>query len=132
MQDIHRVPLQPFGRVDRAEDQVIVVEVGRSGKVLRRVRWVERQLSKKCLSIAEASGNVLQLLKIAQSCRHVVVCSLQQRLIHDADAVDLFRKRRGFAGGEVSKQLDQLPPDIDDAGGHFGTGPGGEIAVGSR
>ena len=44
-EDVHAVPLESLGRMDRREHEVILVEVGCSGQVGARLWWVERQLA---------------------------------------------------------------------------------------
>ena len=48
------VPFETFGGVDGAEDEVVVVELGRAGEVGARLRRVERELGRELLEARRA------------------------------------------------------------------------------
>ena len=45
--DVHDVPLAAFGGVDRAQDQVVLVQQRRAGQVAGGRRRIERQLAQE-------------------------------------------------------------------------------------
>ena len=49
----HHVPFQPLGRMDRAEDQVVVVQQRRAGEILGAFRRVEGQFGQQRLPVGE-------------------------------------------------------------------------------
>src|SRR5260370_25171534 len=85
------VPPATFGRVDGAQDQVVLVQQGRAGQVAGRARWIEGQVSQEPTARRVCAGDVLKLLDVLQTGLRAAVALLEDRLAELADATDLGR-----------------------------------------
>jgi hypothetical protein len=56
IENVDRVPLLTLGAVDVRQDQVVVIEQGRTGMIARRFRWIEGQVGEKVGSGRAASA----------------------------------------------------------------------------
>src|SRR6185436_9710209 len=79
--EMHRLPLATFGRMDGGQDQVVVVEVGLTREVGAAIGGIERQLGEESAARSIAAGGDAQLLEIGESLCGVVVATR-----HDARA----------------------------------------------
>src|SRR5579859_735897 len=96
VQNIDHIPLLPFGRVDRRENQVVVVNQRIAREIARRFRGIERQVAEEALARGMILCEVLEHLEIRYSDRRGFVQPLEMRLIPLANDAQLARPLRGF------------------------------------
>src|SRR5690606_2627578 len=94
MNDMHDVPFAALGRVDGAEDEVILLQAGRAGQVGGGGRRVDRQLSDEPASRAVTARDLFELLDVAQADGRVLIPVLEDRFVEPADAFDLHSRGR--------------------------------------
>src|SRR6185312_15244051 len=104
----YAVPFLPFGRMDRRQDQVVLVEVRLPRLGPRRLRRIERQVGEKTLARGGGRRQLLELLEIAEPHAGVVVESLEVRLVPTADETHL--GRAGNGGRQLAKQIGEGRP----------------------
>src|SRR6185503_6469040 len=83
------IPLLALGRMDRREDQEILVEQRRSGKIAGRLRRVERKLAEELLARSELLRDALELQQVARPHLRCVVDALELGLEPLAGALHL-------------------------------------------
>ena len=92
-------PLAPFGGVDRAEDQVVVVQMRGIGEVAGAVGRVEGQLGEEAAPPAVLGGEVAQPIQVAEPRVGGVVVALEGDRAEPAQALDL--GGGGWLGGNL-------------------------------
>jgi len=110
VEEIHRIEFQALGRVDGAENQVVLVERRRTGQLLRRLGRLEGQVGEEGRPVAEAGGDPLQRLEVPQPRLGVVVPFLAERRVEGADVVELRRQRWGHGRGQLLAEGEERRP----------------------
>src|SRR5580704_12354423 len=64
VQHVDRIPFLPFGRMDRRQDQIILVEPGPAGFGARRIGRVERHFGEEAFAVWVTHGDLLELVEI--------------------------------------------------------------------
>ena len=90
---VHRLPLQALGRVDRAEHEVVLVEVGPSRQCRARGGRIDRQLGHEAAQLRGRPRRRRQRLEVPHPDRPVVVAQADQR--RDRLAQPLHARARG-------------------------------------
>src|SRR6185436_3188851 len=107
-----------LGGVDGAEDQVVLVEGGRPGEVLRGARRLEGELAEEGAPVGEAGGQLLQLLEVPQPGRDVVVPLLAERTVEAADPMQLGGQGGWLRRGQLAAERDEDRPLLPRRRGH--------------
>ena len=76
---MHGIPLEPLGRMNRREHEVILVEMRRPRQIGARLRGIERQLGGEMREIRGLAGGGHELLEVGQADGPIGVASLDQR-----------------------------------------------------
>ena len=109
VEDEHRLPLLPLGRMDGRQDQIVLVLQRRAGFVAGGVRRIEGQLGEEALARGVAGGDLLQLHEIGAARRGVLVHAFEVRLVPVAGVGDLGRPA-GAADVQRQHRLDEAGP----------------------
>ena len=72
VQDEDRLPLQALGGVDRAEGEIVLVQIWIGGEVLGRAGWVQRHVVQELGAGLEPSGHPFDLFEVACSREGIV------------------------------------------------------------
>src|SRR6266436_9456833 len=64
LQHIDRVPFLTLGRMDRRQDQIILVEPGKAGFGAGRIGRVERHFGEKAFAVWVAHGDLFELVEV--------------------------------------------------------------------
>ena len=105
----HRLPFLPLGRMDGGEDQVVLVEQRRSRLVAGGVRRVEGELGQEALAARIAGGDLLELEKVVAPDDRVLVDALQMRLVPQPHPLHLRRPSRAPAAQVAGKRREVRP-----------------------
>jgi len=81
VEDEHRVPLLPLGRMDRRKNEIILVEVRRHRLGAGGLRKIEGQIAEKASAGRVSRGDLLELVEIAGARGDIVVHALKMRLV---------------------------------------------------
>src|SRR5260370_8148636 len=109
----HRVPLLALGRVNGRENEIVLVEQRRAGKIARGVRRIERQLGEELLPRGIAHRNLLELDQIGGAQRGILMDALEVRLVPDPPRRELGGPTPAAfpeAGGPRQASPPTLPP----------------------
>src|SRR5262249_61242336 len=110
MDQVDHVPLPAFRRVNGAQDEVVLVEQWRAGKVAGR-RWgVECELAQECAAGDVGSGHDLELFDVLQAGERTAVAPLEDRVAEGANAGEFGGWGEGAAQrGEGPNSLPPFP-----------------------
>jgi hypothetical protein len=81
MDDVDLIPFQALRGVDRAQDQVVLVQQRWPGEVFGRRRWIEGQLADECDRRGIALGDPLQSLDVAHAQGVVCIVALEDGVV---------------------------------------------------
>ena len=84
-------PLTSLGRMDRREDQVVVIEMRSTGQVAGSLGRIDDELREKPLSVRVGSRGRRKLVEISEPRSRVVVPARENRGCELAQAIDLGR-----------------------------------------
>ena len=87
-------PFLSFSRMDRREDQVVLVEQRDSRLVAGRIGRIERQLGEEALARGVAARNLFKLNQIGPTDFGILIDSVQVRLISQTRAFEVGRPFR--------------------------------------
>ena len=65
VQHVDRIPFLTLGRMDRRQDQIILVEPGAAGFRAGRVGRVERHFGEKAFAVWVAHGDLFELVEVS-------------------------------------------------------------------
>jgi hypothetical protein len=77
--------------MDRRQDQVVIIEVGRVSKVRRAVGWIERYLGEKSAPIRIVGSEGRKVLNVTQARLNIVVGSIEDCPAEIREPIDLSR-----------------------------------------
>src|SRR5271156_1448603 len=109
VQDVDRLPLLSFRRMDGREDQIVLVEKRIAGTIAGGVRRIERQLGQEPLAAWISRGDLHKLQKIGLAQQCIVVDALQVRFIPAPSKIEFRRPTRRFAANQTNS-LDKSRP----------------------
>src|SRR6266511_863073 len=113
--EVDGVPLAALGRMDRRQDQVVLVEQRRTGQVAGGGGGIEGQLGQQPRAARESPGQALELLEIAEPGVRALVPPGEHGLQEPPEAFDLDRSG-GVVPGAVGQRLSERL-DLADGGG---------------
>src|SRR6266511_358687 len=113
--EVDGVPLAALGRMDRRQDQVVLVEQRRTGQVAGGGGGIEGQLGQQPRAARESPGQALELLEIAEPGVRALVPPGEHGLQEPPEAFDLGRSG-GVVPGAVGQRLSERL-DLADGGG---------------
>ena len=110
--------------MDGREDEIVLVEQRRAGKIAARARRIERELREKCFARRELCRDALELFEVRGARRRGIVDAQELRLVPLAGATDLpFANQIGTlagftAGGDftLSDATPKLSPNFTKSG----------------
>ncbi len=105
----YRGPLLALGRMDRRQDQVVLVLERHAGFIAGRVRRIERQLGEKALAARVAPRDMRQLVEVGFANGGVLVFSLEMRCVPAAEHIELGRPAGGIEAQGGDGRLEILP-----------------------
>ncbi|MNY13187.1 hypothetical protein D3C86_1463070 [compost metagenome] len=109
IEHVDRLPLLALGRMDRRQDQVVLVARGHAGFIAGRARRIERQFGQEALARGIGGRDPLDLLEIGLPRGGIVVNALQMRQVPRHHLLELRWPRRGRRH-QPARQGDQLGP----------------------
>src|SRR5262249_6422168 len=80
----HGFPFLAFGRVDRRQDEKILVKQRNSCEVARGVRRIERQLGQEALTRRVSAGDLFKLDQIRPTGYGVLMNAIEMRIVPKA------------------------------------------------
>src|SRR6516164_11115589 len=83
------VPFLALSRMDRRQDQIILIELGATGVRAACIGRFKRQLGEKAFTAGMSDRDLLQLFEIAGTCARVLVKPFEMRLIPCPHGTDL-------------------------------------------
>jgi hypothetical protein len=121
VEDENRFPFLAFRRMDRGQDQVVLIKSREARLVTRGVRRIERKLGQEALTRRIAGRNLFKLNQISMTNFRVLMDTFQMRLIPKAREFEVSGPS-GFA--EFSNRLNKGSP--------IGTGSGRDRHIPQR
>src|SRR5579863_1411842 len=106
IQDMDRLPLLPFRRMDGGEDEIILIEQWRPGAVAGRLGRIERELGEEALPARIGCGDLHELMQIRLPQAGVLVDAIEMRLIPAAREIEFGGPSR-CAGTEQTDRFDE-------------------------
>ena len=85
VEEMHDLPFEALGGVQRAQDEVVVVEVRWAGEVAARAGRVEDKVSGELLKAGSGGGTGRELFQVAQAWREVRVVLAHKRRERDPE-----------------------------------------------
>ena len=108
IEDEYLRPFLALGRMDRGQDEVVLIEVRRARFFARRVKRIQRKVCQRALSRRIACCNLFEMHKIGAACGCILVHPFEMRLVPQPRALDIRRPRRPPA--QRREQVDEGRP----------------------
>ena len=141
VQHVHRVPFLALGRMNRREDQVVLVAQRWARFVARGLGRVEREIGQKRHPVGETRRQPNELPQVALANGRVVVAAPQMRQVPVDDALQFGRPRSGALpqrlqqrarGGPVGGRRGRGAERVERIGGRLCMADGREQALRAR
>lgn len=124
VEDMDRVELETFCRVDRAEDEAIFLVAVVDRALLNRGGGIEGEVGEELGAVGVGFGHVFELLQVEEADRRVVVAAFDEWGVELPDESDLLAGAGLTVDLERKKEACELGPEFASGCGGFEVVPG--------